>query len=96
MTEQYLVGELSLLLGQLQAATADKAAAAEIRRLRLRAEAAPPWALASVAARAREVADLVCVEALSRGDTAAFLHETAVGADLWEFSFCAGLLQEDL
>jgi len=28
------------------------------------------------------------------GDTTTFIRQAAVGADLWEFSVCAGLLNE--
>jgi len=57
MTQQYLVGELSLLLGQLHTAMANEASAVEVARLRQRAETGPPSGLASVVMRALEVAE---------------------------------------
>jgi len=94
MTQQYIAGELSLLLGELQAATTHDASVVEIAQLRQRAETGPRSALASVTVRALEVADWVCWDSLARGDAAAFLRQAAVCAELWEFGVCAGLLEE--
>lgn len=94
MTQQYIAGELSLLLGELQAAMRHEASVVEIAHLRQRAETGPRSALAPVAAHALEVADTECWDSLTRGDTAAFLRQAAVCAELWEFGVCAGLLQE--
>jgi hypothetical protein len=93
MTQQYLAGELSLLLAQLQAAMTDEASVVEIAHLRQRAEMGPRSALASVVERALELADRVCGDSLARGD-AAFIQQAAVCAELWEYSVCAGLLEE--
>jgi len=93
MTQQHLAGELSLLLEQLQAAMTNEASAVEVAHLRQRTETGPRSALASVVVRALEVADSVCWDSLTRGD-AAFIRQAAVGAELWEFSVCAGLLEE--
>jgi hypothetical protein len=41
MTQQYIVGELSLWLGQLQTNASSEEAACEFARLRLEAEACP-------------------------------------------------------
>jgi len=94
MTQQYLAGELSLLLGELQAAIRDEASVAEVARLRRRAETGRRWAMASVAVRALEVADCGCWDSLTRGDAAAFIRQATVCAELWEFGVCAGLLEE--
>jgi hypothetical protein len=94
MTQQYIAGELSLLLGELQAATTHEASVVEVTHLRQRAETGPRSALAAVAVRALEVADWVCWDALTRGDAAAFMCQAAVCAELWEFGVCAGLLEE--
>jgi hypothetical protein len=93
MTQQYLAGELSLLLGQLQAAMTNEASVVELAHLRQRAETGPRSALASIVARALEVADWMCWDSLTRGD-AAFIRQAAVCAELWEFGVCAGLLEE--
>jgi hypothetical protein len=94
MTQQYLTGELSLLLGQLQAATTSEASLPEVARLRQRAETGPRSAMASVVVRALEVADSACWDSLSRGDAAAFVRQAALSAELWEFGICAGLLED--
>jgi hypothetical protein len=94
MTQQYLAGELSLLLGELQATMTSEASVAEVAHLRRRAETWGRLALASVAVHALEVADRVCWDSLTRGDAAAFTRQAAVCAGLWEFSVCAGLLEE--
>ena len=94
MTQQYLAGELSLLLGQLRAALTNEASVVEVAHLRQRAETGPRSALASVVVRALELADRVCWDSLTRGDAAAFIHQAAIGAELREFGLCAGLLEE--
>jgi hypothetical protein len=94
MTQQYLVGELSLLLGQLQAAMTDQASVVEVAHLRRRTETEPRSALAPIVVRALEVADWVCWDSLTRGDAAAFLRQAAVCAELWKFGVCAGLVEE--
>ncbi len=94
MTQQYLAGELSLLLGQLQAAVTNEASVVEVAHLRQRAETGPRSALASVVVRALEVADWVCRDSLIRRDAAAFIRQAAVSAEVWEFGVCAGLLEE--
>ena len=94
MTQQYLAGELSLLLGDLQAAMTDEAAAVEVTHLRQRAETGRRPAMVSVAVRALEVADCGCWDSLTRGDAAAFIRQATVCAELWEFGVCAGLLED--
>jgi hypothetical protein len=93
VTQQYLAGELSLLLAQLQAAMTDEASVVQVAHLRQRTEMGPRSALASVVERAVELADRVCGDSLTRGD-AAFMRQAAVCAELWEFGICAGLLEE--
>jgi len=94
MTQQYLAGELSLLLAQLQAVATDTAGVRDLARLRQEAETMPLLALPSVAVRALELADSVCWDSLTRGDTAAFVRQAAICAELWQFGVCAGLLEE--
>lgn len=94
MTQQYLAGELSFLLGELQAAMTDEAAVVEVTHLRQRAETGRRPAMVSVAVRALEVADCVCWDSLTRGDAAAFSRQAMVCAELWEFGVCAGLLED--
>jgi len=94
VTQQYLAGELSLLLGELQAAITDQAAVVEVTHLRQRAETGRRPAMVSVAVRALEVADCGCWDSLTHGDAAAFTRRATVCAELWEFGVCAGLLEE--
>lgn len=94
MTQQYLAGELSLLLGELQATVTNEASVVEVAHLRRRAETGPRSVLTSVTVHALEVADWVCWDSLTRGDAAAFTRQATVGAELWEFGVCAGLLEE--
>jgi hypothetical protein len=92
MTQQYLLGELSLILGELQAVASNEATVRQIASLRREEETGPLTALAGVAARALALADGWCWESLTRGDTAAFARQTATSAELWEFAVCAGLI----
>lgn len=94
MTQQYLFGELSMILGELQAVATNEAAVRDVARLRREAETGPLPALASVAARALEMTDGWCWDSLMRGDSAAFAREAATCAELWEFAVCAGLIED--
>lgn len=94
MTQQYIAGELSVLLARLQAVTADEASACEVARLRRAAETGPLWALTGVEVRALELADGLCWASLALGDTIAFDRQALAGAQLREFGVCAGLLSD--
>ncbi len=96
MTQQYVAGELSLRLGQLQAVTTDQKRAREVARLRYEVERVPRRELASVVLRALGLADRLCWDSLECGDALAFNRQAAMGAELWEFSICACLFEEDL
>lgn len=95
MTQQYIAGELSLRLGQLQALATDEERAREVGRLRHEAERVPRAELGSVVVRALGLADRLCWDSLSCGDASAFGRQAAIGADLWEFGICACLFEED-
>ena len=94
MTQQYIAGELSILLAQLQAVTSDETAAQNVAALRREAETRPLPTLTRVVVRALALDDGLCWESLARGDEAAFTRQARVGADLREFSVCAGLLTD--
>lgn len=96
MTQQYVAGELSLRLGELQAVATDPERAREAGRLRYEAERVERAALGSVVVRALGLADRLCWESLSCGDALAFSRQAAICADLWEFGICACLFEEDL
>ena len=94
MTRQYLAGELSVLLGHLQAAATTEAATRDAWSLRHSAETEPIPVLRSVTVRALTLAEALCWDSLNRGDTAAFTRQAAVCAELHEFGVCACLLKE--
>ncbi|MCX5604804.1 hypothetical protein OOK29_42425 [Streptomyces phaeochromogenes] len=94
MTQQYLVGETSVLLAQLQASGADPMVVRELARLRREAESGPVSRLGSVALRALELTDELCRDSLRQGDVHAFVSQCACGADLREFCVCARLLTD--
>jgi hypothetical protein len=94
MTQQYLIGETSVLLAQLQGAATDQAHMREAARLRREAEATPPPALGPVLVRAMALTDELCWDSLDRGDVAAFARQCACGAELREFCVCARLLAD--
>ena len=94
MTQQYIACELSILLAQLQAVAADEMAARGVAELRREAETRPLAALPRVVAAALALDDGLCWQSLTRGDGAAFIRQARAGADLREFSVCAGLLTD--
>lgn len=94
MTQQYLAGELSVLLAQLHTAVGNQTYAGEIAGLRQQAESGPITALPWVAARALQLTDAACWESLSTADITAFAHQAAIGARLREFGICSRLLTE--
>ncbi|MDR0346461.1 MAG: hypothetical protein LBI49_25755 [Nocardiopsaceae bacterium] len=93
MTQQYLIGELSAHLGQLEAAAA-RDAAPDVAQLRHEAEDGPLTGLGTVAVRALALADGLCWQSLARGDTAAFSRQAEISADLRQFGVCARLLPD--
>ncbi len=94
MTQQYLAGELSVLLSNVEAVTTTKAARCAAWSLRHAAETEPIQALRSVTVDALALADGLCWESLTRGDAVAFTRQAAVCAELHQFGVCAGLLKE--
>lgn len=95
MTQQYLAGELSILLGELHAAATEQDRRREIERLRRETEEFPAAALSCVATRALDVAQTLCWGSVTRGDTEAFHRQAAISAQLYEFGVCSGMLTEE-
>jgi hypothetical protein len=93
MTQDYLVGELSVYLQQLEA-TAAHEAVVDVTRLRELVEVSSPSGLAAAATRALAVADGICWDSLARGDTAAFARQSRASAELRLFSICARLIAD--
>jgi hypothetical protein len=94
MTQQYLVGELSVFLGQLQRVATDQAAGGDIVCLRREAENTQPIVLTAVAMRALQLNRKLCWDSLTRGDLAALIPEIALCAQLHEWGVCAGLFRD--
>lgn len=93
MTRQYLIGELSAVLGELEDVT-QGISRGEVVRLRGEAETAPLTALTSVAERALRLIDRLCRDSLERGDAATFASQSTIGAELRDFGICAGLFDD--
>jgi hypothetical protein len=94
MTRQYLAGELSVLLAQLEGLATSHTGACSAALLRREAETLPPAALGPVAVRALRLIDEFCWCSLAGGDIALFVRQTDLGARLFEFGVCAGLFDE--
>jgi hypothetical protein len=90
-----MAGELSVLLGHLQAVATTEASGRDAWSLRHAAETGPIPSLGSVAERALALTEGLCWDSLNRGDAEAFTRQAAVCAELYEFGVCAGLLEED-
>jgi hypothetical protein len=94
MTQQYLAGELSVLLGRVQAVTTTEAAGREAWSLRTAAEQGPIQGLGWVTVRALALTDRLCWDSLNRGDIGAFKRQATASAALREFGVCSGLLKD--
>lgn len=89
MMQDYLIGELSARLEQLQATSM---AADDVALLRRRVETMPVTWLAAETVNALVLADRLCWDSLSRGDAAAFSRQALIAADLRLFGVCARLI----
>jgi hypothetical protein len=96
MTRQYLAGELSVLLGHLQAVSTTEASGRDAWSLRQAAETEPVTVLGLVTVQALALAERLCWDSLNRGDIAAFSRQAVVGAELHDFGVCAGWLKDAL
>jgi hypothetical protein len=94
MTRQYLSGEMSVLLGHLQAAATTESSRHASWSLRHAVETEPVSALGRVLIRSLRLSDGLCWESLNRGDIDAFDRQAAVCAELREFGASAGLLTD--
>jgi hypothetical protein len=89
MTQQYLLGQFSALLGDLER-TADEWQPA-VHCLRREVESSPVAILPELADKATELIDAICWAALQRGDVTLFCSCAKVGAALDAFIDSAGL-----
>jgi len=94
VTEQYIIGELSVRLVQLEAVAPNEEFACEFARLRVETEKAPFETLPYVALHALNLIRGLCRDSLSRGDLRALTSQATMAADLKEFAVSARLLSE--
>lgn len=94
MTQQYLAGELSVLLSHLQAVTTAEAAGRDAFSLRHAAETEPVQRLCWMTVRAMALAERLGWDSLSHGDAAAFTRQAAVCAELRDLGVFASLLND--
>lgn len=92
MTQQYLAGELSVLLAQLAAVATSPRSRETALGLRRLAETVPVSDLAFVVAGALALGDELCWESLESGSAAAFAEQAGIGAELREFGVSSRLL----
>jgi hypothetical protein len=91
MTQQYLVGEFSALLGDLERTAAAWQPA--VHGLRREVESSPVAMLPEFADKATELIDTICWAALHRGDVTRFCGCAKAAAALGEFIDSAGFLR---
>jgi hypothetical protein len=94
MTQNYIVGELSVRLAELQAVATTPQSAQDFVQLRRRVESCPCTSLGCVVRQALTLTDSLCWESLKRGDSGAFDCQASISAELREFGVCAGLIEE--
>ena len=94
MTEQYLVGELSVRLARLCEVAGRTGFERAVIHLRREVETEPPESLWRPLVHALALCDQLCWDSLARGETSAFDSQAAVSADLHDFGVCAGLLAD--
>jgi hypothetical protein len=94
VTQDYLIGEVSVRLQRLEAAAGHEEVG-DVARLRREVEAGSPAGLAAAVARALAVADGLCWASLARSDAAAFTGQAQAAAELRQFAICARLIAEN-
>lgn len=93
MTQQYLIGQFSLLLEELQPPSGDRLASV-VQDLRREVECSPIPMLPKLAHTAISVSDMVCLDALERGDPNGFCRYANAAIALGEFTDAAGLSRQ--
>jgi len=83
MTQQYLVGQFSALLGDLERTAAEWQPA--VHRLRREVETSPVAMLPELANKATTLIDTICWAALQRGDVTRFRSCAKAAAALGDF-----------
>jgi hypothetical protein len=90
MTQQYLIGQFSSLLGDLQPAPSEWLAA--VHDLRREVESSPLPMLPQLAHQAMDLTDMICWAALEQGDVGGFCRYAETAVAFREFTANAGLL----
>ena len=93
MTQQYLIGQFSVLLEDMEPAHGDRFAPA-VRDLRGEVESSSVQMLPQLAREAMVLSDMICWGALERGDAIGFCRYAKAAVALGEFADAAGLLPE--
>ena len=91
MPQQYLIGQFSLLLEDMQPSPGDRLAWA-VRDLRGEVERSAVQMLPRLAREAMALSDRICWGALERGDAVGFCRYAKAAVALGEFADAAGLL----
>jgi hypothetical protein len=91
MTQQYLIGQFSVLLEDLQPSPGD-CLAAVVHELREEVEHSSVTMLSTLAFQAMALSDRICLGALERGDVSSFCRCVKAAVALGEFTDAAGLL----
>lgn len=92
MTQQYLTGQFSLLLGDLRAPPGEWLTA--VIELRREVECSSVSVLPRLAREAMGLTDMICWAALEQGDVNGFRGCARAAAELREFAECAGFLRQ--
>ena len=93
VTEQYLIGQFSLLLEDMAPPPGDRFAVA-VHDLRGEVEKSPVQMLPKLAREAMALSDMICWGVLERGDAIGFCRCAKAAVALSEFTAAAGLLPE--
>ena len=92
MTQQYLIGQLSLLLGELEAPPGELLTA--VSELRREVERSPVSVLPRLARDAIGLGDAIFWASLEQADASCFCDRARAAAALGEFADNAGFLRE--
>ena len=92
MTRQYLSGELSLRLGDLESVAVDPERRQLVAQMRRDAERLPTGCLGDLVWRGLRLGEEACRVALEEGDWREFLRRISVCSSLWEFGLCSCLI----
>ena len=93
MTQQYLIGQFSVFLGELQPPPGEAMADA-VRDLRREVETSSLQMLPELAREAMRLTDVICWGALERGDPRGFCRYADAAVALGEFADSAGFILE--